>query len=242
MSRNQYRRRERRRSASGVCMPAAASGTFKRVWLDLRPWREQPINKALVKRTTVVAATADNLFFDPIPLFALACCTIKLQRSANPTLLKKFALARAKATAVGLLDVVAFRVRQSLRSSRKPSGVAEQKRISINIGVSVDAALKTNRITLFIGPDDRVVCPIVVVEEVCFLVGVLPREPHREFEGAKPRRILIRQVRAERLLLIPLPDGRSCSVGNKARRVEVIDAYEIKRRRGCLVHCHVHRR
>ena len=44
-----------------------------------------------------------------------------------------------------------------------------------------------------------------------------------ESRAAEPTRILIRNVVAERLLLTPLPYGRTRSVGDEPRCVEMID-------------------
>jgi hypothetical protein len=63
----------------------------------------------------------------------------------------------------------------------------------------------------------------VVVEQAGFRIVVLPRVTQREIKHAEPRWVFIRRRHAERLLLIPLPDGCACGVGNKARRVEMID-------------------
>jgi hypothetical protein len=47
----------------------------------------------------------------------------------------------------------------------------------------------------------------------------------------KSTRILVRHIDAKRLLLIPLPDGRTRSVGNESRCVEMIDVTELRLRR-----------
>jgi hypothetical protein len=66
--------------------------------------------------------------------------------------------------------------------------------------------------------------------EARFLVEVLSEEPQRHIKNSRSARILIRPVAAERLLLIPLPHRCSRSVGNKPRRVEMIDMNEMEPR------------
>jgi hypothetical protein len=64
---------------------------------------------------------------------------------------------------------------------------------------------------------------VPVVQQIAFGIRVGPDEPQRELEGAETRRVLVSDVVAKRLLLVPFPDGRTGSVGDEARRVEVID-------------------
>src|SRR5581483_11970331 len=114
--------------------------------------------------------------------------------------------------------------------------------VRTDVGVCINATAKADWVTLYVPADSAIVVTHQVVGEARLLVGILPRESQRKFKRTESRRIVIRRVDPERLDLIPTPDRLSGLVGNKARRVEMIDAYEIKRRRGCLVHGHVHRR
>ena len=100
--------------------------------------------------------------------------------------------------------------------------VAVQQRAAVYIGVSVKATMQADRIAFLISAKVRVVVPEIVVVKVSFLVRVLPGEPKVELEAPEPARILIGNVVSEGFLLIPLPDGRTCSVGNEARCVEMI--------------------
>jgi hypothetical protein len=58
--------------------------------------------------------------------------------------------------------------------------------------------------------------------EVRLLVGILPRESQGELEGPEPARVLIGRVAAERVSVVPAPDGPLLLVGNEARGVQVI--------------------
>lgn len=64
----------------------------------------------------------------------------------------------------------------------------------------------------------------IVVVEVRFLIRVLPREAQWKLERyGLAVRVLVGDVDAEGLLLVPLPDGRPCSVGDESWCVQVID-------------------
>ncbi len=95
--------------------------------------------------------------------------------------------------------------------------------IPTNIEIGIDAAVESDRIALDIASNRRVVVPRHVVQEIGFLVGVLPREPQREAEGdAIAIRVLIGCVVPKRLLLLPPPHRRTCSIGNKPGCVQMI--------------------
>ena len=75
--------------------------------------------------------------------------------------------------------------------------------------IRVYSATQPDGITLLVPSYDGVIVAEIVVEEVCFLVRILPRESERELERSEPLRILIGDTDAERLLLIPAPYRRA---------------------------------
>src|SRR5205814_9847679 len=98
-----------------------------------------------------------------------------------------------------------------------------------NIGVRIKAAFEAYGVAIDIATDAGVVIPEIVVVQVCFLVGILPREPQRELKRSEPRRILIRNVDPEGFILIPPPHSLPLLIGDEPWRVEVIDL-DIRRR------------
>jgi len=73
----------------------------------------------------------------------------------------------------------------------------------------------------------RLIIPEVVVVKIRLLIKILPRQPEIAGEVAQRRRILIRHIRPERIIIVPRPHRLPYVVGDEPGRVQVVRVYEM---------------
>ena len=107
-------------------------------------------------------------------------------------------------------------------ASDQPKRIETGKRARQRVKVGIGTTEQSEQIAFDIPSTCRVVIPEDVVCEIRFLVEVLPKESQWELKRTKTRGVFIGRVGSERLSVVVAPDRRTCSVGDKAWRVELL--------------------